>query len=235
MLLDLNSINVRYGRNHAVKNASLNISKGEIVTVLGANGAGKSSLLKAIQGTVRLSDGNIKFNDQDIDRWSAPKRVKSGLVMVPEGRQIFISMTVEENLLMGAYTRNDKDISDEIEIIFGRFPNLQERRNMSASVLSGGEQQMLAIGRALLAKPTIMMLDEPSLGLSPILVKQLFELIKLINSEGLSILLVEQNTHMALQYADRGYVLELGSIVASGKPEELLADEKLAEAYLGGG
>ena len=235
MLLDLKSINVRYGRNHAVKDASLNIAKGEIVTVLGANGAGKSSLLKAIQGTVRLADGNIKFNDQEIDRWSAPKRVQGGLVMVPEGRQIFISMTVEENLLMGAYTRNETDISDEIAIIFERFPNLRERRNMSAAVLSGGEQQMLAIGRALLAKPTIMMLDEPSLGLSPILVKQLFELIKLINSEGLSILLVEQNTHMALQYADRGYVLELGNIVASGKPDELLADEKLAEAYLGGG
>jgi len=235
MLLNLNNINIRYGRNHAVKDASLNISEGEIVTVLGANGAGKSSLLKAIQGTVRLSDGNIKFNDKDIDRWNAPKRVQSGLVMVPEGRQIFISMTVEENLLMGAYTRNDTDISDEIETIFERFPNLRDRRNMSAAVLSGGEQQMLAISRALLAKPTIMMLDEPSLGLSPILVKQLFELIKKINREGLSILLVEQNTHMALQYADRGYVLELGNIVASGKPDELLADKKLAEAYLGSG
>jgi len=235
MLLDLDNVNIRYGRNHAVKNASLNISEGEIVTVLGANGAGKSSLLKAIQGTVRLSDGDIKFNDQDIDRWNAPKRVQSGLVMVPEGRQIFISMTVEENLLMGAYTRNDADISDEIETIFERFPNLRERRNMSAAVLSGGEQQMLAVSRALLAKPTIMMLDEPSLGLSPILVKQLFELIKQINREGLSILLVEQNTHMALQYADRGYVLELGNIVASGKPDELLADQKLAEAYLGSG
>ena len=234
MLLNLENINVRYGRNHAVKNASLNISDGEIVTVLGANGAGKSSLLKAIQGTVRISDGLISYKDHDIDRWSAPRRVQSGLVMVPEGRQIFISMTVEENLLMGAYTRKDTDIGDEIESIFERFPNLQERRHMSAAVLSGGEQQMLAISRALLAKPTIMMLDEPSLGLSPILVKQLFELIKQINQEGLSILLVEQNTHMALQYADRGYVLELGSIVASGKPDELLSDEKLTEAYLGG-
>ena len=234
MLLNLDNINVRYGRNHAVKNASLNILEGEIVTVLGANGAGKSSLLKAIQGTVRLSDGYISYKDIDIDRWSAPRRVQSGLVMVPEGRQIFISMTVEENLLMGAYTRKDADIGDEIESIFEKFPNLQERRHMSAAVLSGGEQQMLAISRALLAKPTIMMLDEPSLGLSPILVKQLFELIKQINQEGLSILLVEQNTHMALQYADRGYVLELGSIVASGKPDDLLSDEKLTEAYLGG-
>ena len=160
--------------------------------------------------------------------------MQSGLVLVPEGRQIFISMTVEENLLMGAYSRKNTDVTNEIEMIFERFPNLKERRNMPAAVLSGGEQQMLAVSRALLAKPTIMMLDEPSLGLSPILVKQLFELIKEINTEGLSILLVEQNTHMALQYADRGYVLELGNIVASGPPKDLLADEKLAKAYLGG-
>jgi len=234
MLLNIEEIDVRYGRNHAVKNVSLNIADGEIVTVLGANGAGKSSLLKAIQGTVKPPNGRIIFKGENINRWSAPKRVQSGLVMVPEGRQIFISMTVEENLLMGAYSRKNVDVTSEIETIFERFPNLKERRNMSAAVLSGGEQQMLAISRALLARPTVIMLDEPSLGLSPILVKQLFELIKEINSEGLSILLVEQNTHMALQYADRGYVLELGNIVASGTPADLLADKKLAKAYLGG-
>lgn len=234
MLLNVDKIDVRYGRNHAVKNVSLNVEDGEIVTVLGANGAGKSSLLKAIQGTVKLPSGGIHFNGQDIYRWSAPKRVQGGLVLVPEGRQIFISMTVEENLLMGAYSRKNADVTSEIEEIFERFPNLKERRSMSAAVLSGGEQQMLAISRALLARPRIMMLDEPSLGLSPILVKQLFELIKEINTEGISILLVEQNTHMALQYADRGYVLELGNIVASGTPSDLLADEKLAKAYLGG-
>jgi branched-chain amino acid transport system ATP-binding protein len=234
MLLDINNIDVRYGRNHAVKNVSLDIAEGEIVTVLGANGAGKSSLLKAIQGTVKLQNGNVTLKGEDINRWSAPKRVQNGLVLVPEGRQIFISMTVEENLLMGAYSRTDPDVSVEIDKIFERFPNLKERRKMSAAVLSGGEQQMLAVSRALLARPTIMMLDEPSLGLSPILVKQLFKLIKEINSEGLSILLVEQNTHMALQYADRGYVLELGNIVASGTPTDLLADKKLAKAYLGG-
>ena len=178
--------------------------------------------------------GKVFFQGEDINRWSAPKRVQNGLVLVPEGRQIFISMTVEENLFMGAYSRKNADITGEIEKIFERFPNLKERRNMSAAVLSGGEQQMLAISRALLARPTIMMLDEPSLGLSPILVKQLFELIKEINNEGISILLVEQNTHMALQYADRGYVLELGNIVASGTPKDLLADEKLAKAYLSG-
>ena len=234
MLLNVEKIDVRYGRNHAVKNVSLNIADGEIVTVLGANGAGKSSLLKAIQGTEKLQSGSITYKNDNINRWSAPKRVQNGLVLVPEGRQIFISMTVEENLLMGAYSRKHADVTSEIKTVFERFPNLKERRNMSAGVLSGGEQQMLAVSRALLAKPTIMMLDEPSLGLSPILVKQLFELIKEINTEGISILLVEQNTHMALQYADRGYVLELGSIVASGTPAELLADEKLAKAYLGG-
>ena len=234
MLLNVDKIDVRYGRNHAVKNVSLNVEDGEIVTVLGANGAGKSSLLKAIQGTVKLPSGGIHFNGQDIYRWSAPKRVQGGLVLVPEGRQIFISMTVEENLLMGAYSRKNADVTSEIEEIFERFPNLKERRSMSAAVLSGGEQQMLAISRALLARPRIMMLDEPSLGLSPILVKQLFELIKEINTEGISILLVEQNTHMALLNADRGYVLELGNIVASGTPSDLLADEKLAKAYLGG-
>jgi branched-chain amino acid transport system ATP-binding protein len=234
MLLNVEKIDVRYGRNHAVKNVSLNIADGEIVTVLGANGAGKSSLLKAIQGTEKLQSGSITYKNDNINRWSAPKRVQNGLVLVPEGRQIFISMTVEENLLMGAYSRKHADVTSEIKTVFERFPNLKERRNMSAGVLSGGEQQMLAVSRALLAKPTIMMLDEPSLGLSPILVKQLFELIKEINTEGISILLVEQNTHMALQYADRGYVLELGSIVASGTPTDLLADEKLAKAYLGG-
>ena len=234
MLLNVEKIDVRYGRNHAVKNVSLNIADGEIVTVLGANGAGKSSLLKAIQGTEKLQSGSITYKNDNINRWSAPKRVQNGLVLVPEGRQIFISMTVEENLLMGAYSRKHADVTSEIKTVFERFPNLKERRNMSAGVLSGGEQQMLAVSRALLAKPTIMMLDEPSLGLSPILVKQLFELIKEINTEGISILLVEQNTHMALQYANRGYVLELGSIVASGTPTDLLADEKLAKAYLGG-
>ena len=234
MLLNVEKIDVRYGRNHAVKNVSLNIADGEIVTVLGANGAGKSSLLKAIQGTEKLQSGSITYKNDNINRWSAPKRVQNGLVLVPEGRQIFISMTVEENLLMGAYSRKHTDVTSEIKTVFERFPNLKERRNMSAGVLSGGEQQMLAVSRALLAKPTIMMLDEPSLGLSPILVKQLFELIKEINTEGISILLVEQNTHMALQYANRGYVLELGSIVASGTPADLLADEKLAKAYLGG-
>jgi branched-chain amino acid transport system ATP-binding protein len=233
MLLEVENLDVRYGRNHAVRSVSVTLDEGEIVTVLGANGAGKSSLLKAIQGTVKAAAGTIQFAGQDVTGWTAQRRVREGLVMVPEGRQIFVSMSVHENLLMGAYCRRDGDVSKEIDEVYQRYPNLAQRRNMPASVLSGGEQQMLAISRALLARPTLMMLDEPSLGLSPILVGTLFDLIKTLNTEGLSILLVEQNTHKALQTAGRGYVLELGRVVIAGTPEELRAKEKLEAAYLG--
>ena len=232
MLLDVKGLNVRYGRNHAVKSVDLSLDQGEIVTVLGANGAGKSSLLKAILGTEK-SSGRVIFNDTEITTWSAPRRVINGLVLVPEGRQIFVSLTVHENLQMGAYCRRD-EIAQDYNYIYDRFPNLAARRDMPASVLSGGEQQMLAISRALLAKPKLMMLDEPSLGLSPILVKSLFELINDLNRDGLTILLVEQNTHMALQTANRGYVLELGSIVLSGNTKSLRSDDRLEAAYLGG-
>ncbi len=232
MLLEATGIDVRYGRNHAVRDVDLQLDDGEIVTVLGANGAGKSSLLKALAGTEKAG-GRIIFDGTDISGWSAPRRVRSGLVLVPEGRQIFVSLTVHENLLMGAYCRND-DVEAETAAIYDRFPNLAERRNMPASVLSGGEQQMLAISRALLARPRLMMLDEPSLGLSPLLVGQLFALIRDLNRDGLPILLVEQNTHMALSTAARGYVLEMGSVVLSGAAKDLLADDRLEEAYLGG-
>ncbi len=231
MLLDAAGVNVRYGRNHAVKAADIRLDRGEIVTVLGANGAGKSSLLKALAGTVP-ADGKILLDGVNISGWSAPRRVAAGLVMVPEGRQIFVSMTVHENLLMGAYCRRD-DVAEETEAVYRRFPNLAERRDMPASVLSGGEQQMLAISRALLARPRLMMLDEPSLGLSPILVRQLFDLVQDLNRSGLSILLVEQNTRMALATARRGYVLELGAIVLEGAAGDLSADPRLEEAYLG--
>ena len=231
MLLEVQDLDVRYGRNHAVKTIDLELEDREIVTVLGANGAGKSTLLKAIQGTER-SAGRVVFDGVDISAWSAPKRVQSGLVMVPEGRQIFVSLTVHENLQMGAYCRTD-DIAIEIDAVYDRFPNLKERRQMPASVLSGGEQQMLAIGRALLARPKLMMLDEPSLGLSPILVKMLFEMIEDLNRNGLTILLVEQNTHMALQTAHRGYVLELGKVALSGRSSELQENPRLEEVYLG--
>ena len=232
MLLDATGINVRYGRNHAVRNVDIALEEGEVITVLGANGAGKSSLLKAISGTEN-AEGKILFDGEDISGWSAPRRVRAGLVLVPEGRQIFVSLTVHENLLMGAYCRTD-DVAAETEAIYTRFPNLAERRNMPASVLSGGEQQMLAIGRAMLAKPKLMMLDEPSLGLSPILVSQLFELIRDLNLDGLTMILVEQNTNMALATAARGYVLELGTIVLSGSSADLVNDSRLEEAYLGG-
>ena len=232
MLLDATGINVRYGRNHAVRDVNISLEEGEVITVLGANGAGKSSLLKAISGTEK-AEGRIIFQGEDISGWTAPRRVQAGLVLVPEGRQIFVRLTVHENLLMGAYCRTD-DVSAEAEAIYQRFPNLAERRNMLASVLSGGEQQMLAIGRAMLARPKLMMLDEPSLGLSPILVSQLFGLIKDLNQEGLTMVLVEQNTNMALATAARGYVLELGSVVLSGSSADLVNDSRLEEAYLGG-
>ncbi len=203
--------------------------------MLGANGAGKSSLLKAIQGTVSSNSKGARFQGKDLPSLSPQKRVSSGLVLVPEGRQIFVSMTVHENLLMGAYCRRDTEVAADIEGVYERFPNLAQRRDLPASVLSGGEQQMLAISRALLARPSLMMLDEPSLGLSPILVNQLFDLIASLNQDGLSILLVEQNTHKALQTASRGYVLELGRVVVEGTPDQLRSGDQLEAAYLGAG
>jgi branched-chain amino acid transport system ATP-binding protein len=232
MLLEIQNLEVRYGRTRAVQDVSLQLDAGDVVAVLGANGAGKSSLLRAIQGTVRPAGGRVLYRGQDITGWSAPRRVAAGLVLVPEGRQIFVSLTVHDNLLLGGHTRRD-DLSREIDAIYQRFPNLAQRRDLPAAVLSGGEQQMLAIGRALLAKPAVMMLDEPSLGLSPLLVQHLFELIRALNRDGLAILLVEQNTRMALATASRAHVLELGRAVMSGSAQEIASDERLAGAYLG--
>ena len=234
MLLEVDALEVRYGRTQAVRAVTLGVAAGEIVTVLGANGAGKSSLLKAIAGAVRPAAGRVRLDGEDITALSAPERVKRRLVLVPEGRQILVSLTVHENLLMGAYTRRDAAVASDIEAIYARFPNLAARRDMAASVLSGGEQQMLAISRALLARPRLMMLDEPSLGLSPLLVARLFELIGTLNREGLAILLVEQNTRMALGAASRGYVMELGRVVLEGPAARLADNEALAAAYLGG-
>lgn len=233
MLLEAEGLEVRYGRTHAVRGMSLSVAEGEVVTVLGANGAGKSSLLKALAGAVPTADGAIRFEGEEITHLGAPARVRRGLVLVPEGRQILVSLTVHENLLMGAYPRGDSGVARDIEGIYARFPNLAARRDMPASVLSGGEQQMLAISRALLAKPRLMMLDEPSLGLSPLLVGRLFELILELNREGLTILLVEQNTRMALRTATRGYVMELGRVVLEGPADQLADNEALAAAYLG--
>ncbi len=233
MLLEVEGLDVRYGRTQAVRGVSLDVQAAEVVTVLGANGAGKSSLLKAIAGAVRPAGGRVVFDGADITALSAPERVKRGLVLVPEGRQILVSLTVHENLLMGAYGRRDGDVARDIDGIYGRFSNLAARRDMLASVLSGGEQQMLAISRALLARPRLMMLDEPSLGLSPLLVGRLFDLIRELNRDGLAILLVEQNTRMALRTASRGYVMELGRIVLDGPADRLADNEALAAAYLG--
>ena len=233
MLLEIDQLDVRYGRVRAVRRVDLRVAAGEVVTVLGANGAGKTSLLRALAGMTPLSGGRIRFDGADITTLPGPARVQRGLVLVPEGRQIFVSLTVHDNLLLGAYTRRDAAVARDIDRIYERFPNLANRRNMAASVLSGGEQQMLAIGRALLAKPRLMMMDEPSLGLSPLLVQRLFDLIAELHSDGLSILLVEQNTQMALQAASRGYVLELGAVALEGPADALSANPALAAAYLG--
>jgi branched-chain amino acid transport system ATP-binding protein len=232
MLLEVSGLDVRYGRNRAVKGVDLVVQEGEIVTVLGANGAGKTSLLRALQGVVRAG-GTVRFAGRDISAASSAERVRAGLVLVPEGRQIFVAMTVHENLLLGAHARRDPGISGDIEAIYDRFPNLARRRNNQALVLSGGEQQMLAVGRALLARPRLMMLDEPSLGLSPLLVDQLFGLIGELNRDGLALLIVEQNTVLALDVAARGYVLELGRVSMQGDAAMLAADPALAAAYLG--
>jgi len=236
MLLELSDIGIRYGRVQAVEALNLTVGDGEIVTVLGSNGAGKSSLLRAILGITPVAAGRIAFDGADITRSPTPQRIAGGIALVPEGRRILINQTIRENLLLGATARGSAgDLEPELAVIYDLFPNLAERRDMAASCLSGGEQQMLAIGRALLAKPRLMMLDEPSLGLSPKVVDQIFDLFKRLNADGLSILLVEQNTGKALSVADRGYVLERGRLVVSGSPQDLRADERLMRAYLGGG
>ncbi|MEW6256952.1 MAG: ABC transporter ATP-binding protein [Pseudomonadota bacterium] len=235
-LLSVSGLTVSYGRVGALTDVSLAVQPGEIVTVLGANGAGKSTLLRAILGAVPAKAGGIAFADEDVTAEPPHKRIARGIVLVPEGRRILISLTVEENLLLGAHMRADAGtVRREIDAIYGRFPNLAERRHMAASCLSGGEQQMLAIGRAMLAKPRLMMLDEPSLGLSPLFVSKLFDLIRELNQGGLSILLVEQNTGKALSVAHQATVLELGRVLMAGDPKALAADPRLQEAYLGEG
>jgi branched-chain amino acid transport system ATP-binding protein len=233
--LEVHDLDVRYGRVHAVRGISISLADGEVVAVLGANGAGKSSLLRAVLGLVKPSGGTVVFEGRDVTHWSTSARVRQGLVLVPEGRRIVMSLTIHENLLMGAFNRRDgRAVAAEIADIYARFPNLAARRHLPASVLSGGEQQMLAIGRGLIARPKVMMLDEPSLGLSPMLSNDVFALIRRLNREhGQSILLVEQNTHRALELADRAYVLELGRVAMEGPPERILADRTLQDAYLG--
>ena len=234
MLLKVNDINVYYGAIHAINGISFEVNEGEIVTLIGANGAGKSTTLKTISGILRSKTGSIEFDGSDITKLPPHKLAALGIAHVPEGRRIFQQLTVKENLEMGAYTRPASEVKPRIEDVFQRFPRLEERKNQVAGTLSGGEQQMLAMGRALMCRPKLMMLDEPSMGLSPLLVQQIFDIIKELNEQGTTILLVEQNAKMALSIADRAYVLETGNIVMQGGAKDMLSDESVKKAYLGG-
>ena len=233
-MLSVYNINVWYGAIHAIKNVSFEVNDGEIVALIGANGAGKSTTLKTLSGLLRSRSGSIKFMDQDIMHMSAEKIVEHGLVHVPEGRRIFQQMTGEENLDMGAYTQPHDTIAGNLERVYAHFPRLEERRRQIAGTLSGGEQQMLAMGRALMANPKLLMLDEPSMGLAPILVEQIFEIIQALHKAGTTILLVEQNAQAALSIATRGYVMETGKVMLSGTGQELLHNDDVRKAYLGG-
>ncbi len=233
-MLRIDDLKVSYGGIEAVKGISLTVPEGKIVTLIGANGAGKSTILKTVAGLLTSRTGSVEFLDQKLGAIPPHKVVPLGLALVPEGRQVFLQMTVEENLEMGAFTRPNSEIEASIADVYQRFPRLKERRKQIAGTLSGGEQQMLAMGRALMSKPKLLMLDEPSMGLAPILVDQIFDIIKELHSHGTTILLVEQNAQMALSVADRGYVLETGKIVTSGTGAQLLQDEAVKKAYLGG-
>ena len=234
MLLQVNDLNVYYGAIHALHGVSFNVQEGEIVTLIGANGAGKSTTLRTISGLLRSRTGNIIYQDKDISMMPAQEIVTAGISHVPEGRKIFAPLTVRENLLMGAFTRSDPhEIEASMERVFKSFPRLKERINQSGGTLSGGEQQMLATGRALMSKPTIVMMDEPSMGLSPILVAEIFSIIQEINKGGTSVLLVEQNAQMALSISHRAYVLETGRVVLEGTAEEIASNPTVQAAYLG--
>ncbi|MCL4268526.1 MAG: ABC transporter ATP-binding protein [Anaerolineales bacterium] len=235
MMLHVENLQVYYGAIHALKGVSFHLDKGEVVALIGANGAGKSTVLKTISGLLRPREGSVTFEGQVLEEVPPQDIVRKGVIHVPEGRKIFPRMTVTENLEMGAYIHADRAaINRDMESVFERFPRLKERRNQLGGTLSGGEQQMLAIGRGLMAHPSLLLLDEPSMGLSPLLVEQIFDIIQDINEQGTSILLVEQNAQMALAIADRAYVLETGKIVMQGTGDDLLQDSSVIEAYLGG-
>ena len=233
MLLEIKDIHVHYGKIAAIKGISLEVAEGEIVSLIGANGAGKTTTLKTISGLRPLTSGKVLFNGEDISRMPGHKRVLAGIGQSPEGRGVFPGMTVQENLLMGAYTRKD-DLSADLAEVYELFPRLAERKNQFGGTMSGGEQQMIAIGRALMTKPKVLLLDEPSMGLAPMLIAQIFEIIKEINKRGTTVLLVEQNAQQALKLSDRAYVLETGRVVKSAPGPELLDDPQVRAAYLGG-
>ncbi|MBQ2961170.1 MAG: ABC transporter ATP-binding protein [Oscillospiraceae bacterium] len=233
-MLKVDNINVYYGAIHAIKGISFEVNEGEVVTLIGANGAGKSTTLQTVSGLLRSRTGSIEFNGEDLAKIPPHLVVRKGLAQVPEGRRIFQQMSVEENLEMGAYTRDKSELEGDLEMVFKQFPRLLERRRQIAGTLSGGEQQMLAIGRALMSHPKLLMLDEPSMGLAPILVEQIFDIIRQLNEAGTTILLVEQNAQMALSVAHRAYVLETGKITLSGTGKELAESDQVRKAYLGG-
>ena len=234
-MLEIKDINVYYGAIHAIKGISLSVEEGEIVTLIGANGAGKSTTLRTISGLLKPKTGEINFLKKNIAGMAAHKIVREGISQVPEGRKIFAEMTVQENLELGAFTRtDDSEIQNDFKMVFGRFPRLEERKSQLAGTLSGGEQQMLAMGRALMSRPKLLLLDEPSMGLAPLLIKEIFNIIVDINKTGTTVLLVEQNANMALSIANRAYVLETGRITISGDAKELAASEDIRKAYLGG-
>ncbi len=233
-MLNVQNINVYYGNIQAIRDISFRVEDGEIVTLIGANGAGKSTILKSVSGLLRSKTGDITFDGKSIKSTAPHKIVAQGLAHVPEGRRVFLQMSVEENLEMGAFTAPRNTIEDSIANVYERFPRLKERRRQVAGTLSGGEQQMLAMGRGLMSRPKLMMLDEPSMGLAPILVEQIFEIIQELNRAGTTILLVEQNAQMALSIANRGYVLETGQIVLHAPASELLSNDAVQKAYLGG-
>lgn len=234
MLLEINNLHVSYGAIRALEGISFNVQEGEIVALIGANGAGKSTTLRTISGLNKPSQGSIMYKGVDLVKLPPHKIVEKGISQVPEGRRVFTRMTVFENLEMGAYIRNDKaGVKEDMAKVFKRFPRLEERKMQLAGTLSGGEQQMLAMGRALMSRPQLLLLDEPSMGLAPMLVKEIFEIIKEINQGGTPVLLVEQNAHMALSIANRGYVLETGLIALAGDAKELASNEQVRKAYLG--
>ena len=234
-MLKVDNIDVYYGAIHAIKGVSIQVAKGEIVTLVGSNGAGKSTTLRTISGLLKPKNGTILFEDNHIEGLPAHKIVGMGLCQVPEGRRVFANMTVMENLELGAYLRSDKDeIAKDLEDVFKKFPRLLERKEQISGTLSGGEQQMLAMGRALMGRPRLLLLDEPSMGLAPLLVKEIFHIIQEINESGTTVLLVEQNANMALSIADKAYVLETGRIALAGTAKELASSEAVRKAYLGG-
>ena len=232
-MLAVSNLTSRYGRIEVLHGISLEVRTGEVVTLVGSNGAGKSTLLRAISGVQPVSTGSIMFDEQAIGKWRPHVRVAKGIAQVPEGRQIFTPLTVDENLRLGGITRRDDGVSADLAEMYAMFPALGEFRNKTAGTLSGGQQQMLAIGRALMARPKLLLLDEPSMGLAPVLVEQIFTTIGMLKARGLTILLVEQNANAALAIADRGYVIETGRIVTTGTGKELLSDERVRNAYLG--